>query len=622
MKLAEKLNHLPNKPGVYIFRDKKQTVIYVGKAVSLRNRVRSYFQPGSQHGPKTKALVERIADLEYIVTDSEVEALILECNLIKEHRPKYNVLLKDDKSYPYIKVTLQEDYPRVLTTRRLVKDGSRYFGPYTQVGAMNETLKLIKKLFPFRTCTNRQFASRTRPCLNYHIKRCQGPCTKNVSKEQYQQTIKEVVMFLEGRQDDLLKRLEQRMHQAAENLDFERAAELRDQLRAVAKVMERQKVVSAGLEDQDIVAMARGQDEALVMVFFVRGGKLIGREHSLLKNTDELSRGEVMAAFLKQYYSKVEFVPQQVLLSEDIQGEAEVIAQWLSQRRGSKVVVRTPKRGEKAKLVEMVSKNALLVLQQLELEYVAQQQTAEAVNALAAALGLDQAPQRMECFDISHTQGAEQVASMVVFEQGKPRKDQYRRFNIRTVEGPDDYAAMKEVIFRRFSRGLEEIKLLRSGQISSKEAKFNRLPDLVLIDGGRGQLAAARSVMVELGVDDIPVFSLAEREELLFSPDSSEPVVLPRDSQALYLVQRLRDEAHRFAVTLHRQQRTKRNLKSLLDEIEGIGTVRKQALLKEFKTLAQLEQAELSQLEQVPGMNKKAAESVYKFFRQENRRPK
>lgn len=622
MKLAEKLNHLPSKPGVYIYRDNQQTVIYVGKAVSLRNRVRSYFQPGAQHGLKTRALVERIADLEYIVTDSEVEALILECNLIKEYRPKYNVLLKDDKSYPYIKVTLQEDYPRVLTTRRLVKDGSRYFGPYTQVGAMNETLKLIKKLFPFRTCTNRQFSSRTRPCLNYHIKRCQGPCTKHVDAEQYRHTIKEIIMFLEGRQDDLLKRLEKRMHQAAESLDFERAAELRDQLQAVTKVMERQKVVSAGLEDQDVVALARGQDEVCVMVFFIRGGKLIGREHSRLNNTDELSRGEVMAAFLKQYYTKVEFVPQQVLLSEDIEGEAELIGQWLSQRRGSKVVVRTPKRGGKAQLVAMASKNALLVLQQLELEDVAQQKVAGSVAALAATLGLAKPPYRMECFDISHTQGTEQVASMVVFEEGKPNNSQYRRFKIRTVEGPDDYAAMKEVVYRRFSRGLEEQKLLRSGQISSKEAKFNQLPDLVLIDGGKGQLAAARTVMLELGVEHIPTFSLAEREELLFAPGSSEPVVLPRDSEALHLVQRLRDEAHRFAVTFHRQQRTKRNLKSLLDEIEGIGSVRKQALMKEFKTLAKIEQAELNQLEQVPSMNKKAAEAVYNFFRQEKHQHK
>ncbi|MEG6615122.1 excinuclease ABC subunit UvrC [Peptococcaceae bacterium 1198_IL3148] len=617
MKLDEKLKHLPSKPGVYIYRNGDGDVIYVGKAVSLKNRVRSYFQQGAQHSAKTKALVEHIADLEYIVTDSEVEALILECNLIKEYRPRYNVLLKDDKTYPYIKVTLAEDYPRVLTTRRLVKDGSRYFGPYTQVGAMNETLKLLKKLFPSRSCSQKQFASRTRPCLNYHIKRCLAPCTKNVDKEQYRSTINEIVMFLEGRQDDLVKRLEKRMHQAAEELDFERAAQLRDQLQAINKVMERQKIVSEGLEDQDVVAMARGQGEVCTMVFFIRGGKLIGREHHMLKNTDDLSRAEVMAGFLKQYYSQVDFIPKQVLLSEDIADEAEVMGEWLSQKRGSKVTVRTPKRGEKLKLVEMAAKNALLVLQQIELEGLAQDRLDGAMADLARALSLPKPPYRMECYDISNTQGTEQVASMVVFEEGKPNNKEYRRFKIKTVEGPNDFASMQEVLTRRFTRGLEEQKLIRTGQISTKEAKFHRFPDLVIIDGGKGQLSAAREVMRSLGVDDIPTFGLAEKEELLFSEGSSEPIVLPRNSQALYLVQRLRDEAHRFAITYHRSLRTKRNLKSLLDEIEGVGTVRKRALLQEFKTLANIQNADLHQLQSVSGMNRKAAEAVYNFFRQE-----
>ncbi|WP_031516696.1 excinuclease ABC subunit UvrC [Desulfofalx alkaliphila] len=616
MSLDEKVKYIPSKPGVYIFRDGEGRVIYVGKALSLKNRVRSYFQQGAKQMPKTRSMVERIADLEYIVTDSEVEALILECNLIKEHRPRYNVLLKDDKSYPYIKVTLGEDYPRVLVTRRLVKDGSRYFGPYTQVGAMNETLRLLKKLFPFRTCTNRQFSSRSRPCLNFHIKRCQGPCTQAIDKEQYRSTIKEIILFLEGRQDALLKRLEERMHRAAEKLEFEKAAELRDQLQAVQKVVERQKIVSAGLEDQDVIAMARGQDEVCVMVFFVRGGKLIGREHYLLKNTDDLSRGEVMAGFLKQYYTQVEFIPRQVLISEDIGQEAGLMGRWLSGKRGSKVEVRTPKRGEKLKLVEMVAKNALLVLQQIELEHQAQRGRLDlAVAQLVEALGLDKPPYRMECFDISNIQGAEQVASMVVFEEGKPNTKEYRRFKIRTVQGPDDFAAMKEVIYRRFFRGLEEQALLRTGQMSSKEAKFHRLPDLVIIDGGKGQLSAARSAMRQLAVDDIPTYGLAEKEELLFSEHKDEPIVLPRDSQALYLIQRLRDEAHRFALTYHRTLRTKRNLKSLLDEIEGIGPTRRRALIKEFKTIKEIQAASLERLRQVPGMNNKAAEAVYNFFR-------
>lgn len=615
MRMEEKLKHIPAKPGVYLFRNADGKVIYVGKAVSLKNRVRSYFQQSGQ-APKTRMMMEKAADLEYIVTDSEVEALILECNLIKEHRPRYNVLLKDDKTYPYIKVTLAEDYPRVLTTRRLVKDGSRYFGPYTQVGAMNETIKLLKRLFPFRTCSSRQFVSRTRPCLNYHINRCYGPCSKNVDKEQYRQTINEIILFLEGRQDDLIKRLEKRMYQAADNLDFEKAAELRDQLQAVKKVVERQKIVSEELEDKDVIAIARGENEVCVMVFFVRGGKLIGREHHLLKNTDGLSRGEVMAGFLKQYYNQVDFIPRQVLLSEDIGEEAGLIGSWLTKKRGLKVTVKTPKRGEKAKLVEMVAKNALLVLEQIESEKMLDQnRLSNALAELAKALGLNMPPYRMECYDISNIQGAEQVASMVVFEEGKPSKDQYRRFKIRTVHGPNDFASMQEVIGRRFSRGLEEQELLRTGQISVKEAKFNRLPDLVIIDGGKGQLSAARAVMRSLGVDDIPTFGLAKEEELLFAEGESEPIVLERNSEALYLVQRLRDEAHRFAVTYHRKLRTKRNLKSLLDEIEGIGPVRRKALLNKFKTIDGIKQAGLQQLEQVPGMNRKAAEAVYNFFK-------
>lgn len=618
MHLEEKLKHIPDKPGVYIYRDAGGNVIYVGKAKSLKNRVRSYFQKSTHQSPKTRTMVGRIADMEYIVTDSEVEALILECNLIKEHRPRYNVLLKDDKTYPYIKVTLDEDYPRVLTTRRLVKDGSRYFGPYTQAGAMNETLRLLKRLFPFRTCTSRQFANRSRPCLNYHIKRCQGPCTKNVDREQYRETINEIILFLEGRQEDLIKRLEERMHRAAEKLDFERAAELRDQLQAVKKVTERQKIVSSGLEDQDVIAMARGQGEVCVMVFFIRGGKLIGREHHLLKNTDGLSRGEIMKGFLKQYYAQVDFIPRYVLLSEDIGEEAELVSSWLSQKRGSKAVVKTPKRGEKARLVEMAGKNALLVLQQMETEsQLKRDKLDNAAAELAGALGLSKPPYRMECYDISNIQGAEQVASMVVFEEGKPSKSQYRRFKIKTVEGPNDFAAMQEVIHRRFSRGLEERKLLSTGQISSKEAKFHRFPDLVIIDGGKGQLNAARDVMKLLGVGDIPTFGLAKEEELLFAEGQSEPIVLPRNSQALYLVQRLRDEAHRFAVTYHRNLRTKRNLKSLLDEIEGVGPVRKKALLKEFKNIEGIKKAELHELEKVPGMNKKAARAVYHYFRQQ-----
>lgn len=615
MQIEEKLKLLPAGPGVYLYKDAGGRVIYVGKAVSLKNRVRSYFQPGANHPPKTRIMLEKVADLDFIVTDSEVEALILEQNLIKEHRPRYNVLLKDDKSYPYLKVTLGEDFPRVMITRRHVKDGSRYFGPYTRVGAVNETLRLLKKLFPFRSCKQKEPPVRERPCLNHHIKRCLGPCCGLVDREKYRSMINEVCLFLEGRQEDLIKRLAARMEEAAEKLEFERAARLRDQLQAVREVVERQKIVSGGFEDQDVVAMARAFDEACVMVFFVRGGKLIGREHFMLKGTEDLGRAEAVTAFIKQYYTGVDFIPGEILLSEEVVEEKAVIEKWLSGKRGSKVILKTPRRGEKKKLVEMVAKNALLTLEQVRSEEAARRDdAAEALAELARELGLDQPPHRMECYDISNTQGAESVGSMVVFEEGKPANDQYRRFKIRTVEGPDDFASIREVLRRRFTRAREERELLNTGQIGSHEAGFHRLPDLVIIDGGKGQLSAARQVMRELGFAHIPTYGLAKEEELLFSEDRPGPIALPAGSRALHLLQRLRDEAHRFALAYHRNLRGKAGLKSLLEEVEGIGEVRRRALLKAFGSLAEIEKATPEQLAAVKGMNKKAARAVYEFF--------
>ncbi|MDF9408175.1 excinuclease ABC subunit UvrC [Pelotomaculum isophthalicicum JI] len=616
MELEEKIKLLPAKPGVYLYRDAGGEIIYVGKAVSLKNRVRSYFQSGAQQQPKTKLMLQKVADLDYIVTDSEVEALILEQNLIKEHRPRYNVLLKDDKSYPYLKITLNENYPRVQITRRHVKDGSKYFGPYTRVGAVNETLRLLKKIFPFRSCKQREPAIRERPCLNHHIKRCLGPCCGLTDRETYRAMINEVCLFLEGRQEDLVKHLTARMQEAAENLEFERAAELRDQLHSVREVIEKQKIISGGFEDQDVMAMARAFDEACIMVFFVRGGKLIGRDHFILKGTEGLSRSEVLGAFIKQYYTGVDFIPREVLLSEGVMEEKAVIEEWLTQRKGVKVFLKTPSRGEKKKLVEMVAKNALLTLEQVRSEGTAQRDEAAAALAeLAGALRLERPPCRLECYDISNTQGTGSVASMVVFEEGKPARDQYRRFRIRTVEGPDDYASMQEVLRRRFTRALEEKELLRTGQISSKEAKFYRLPDLVVVDGGKGQLSAARRVMRELGLERIPAYGLAKEEELLFGEGLPDPVALPPDSRALHLLQRLRDEAHRFAVTYHRNLRGKAGLRSLLDEVEGIGEVRRRALLKAFGSISGIEKASLEDLTAVKGMNKKAALAIYEFFR-------
>lgn len=615
MQIEEKLKLLPARPGVYLYRNDEGKIIYVGKAVSLKNRVRSYFQAGANHPPKTRIMVEKIADLDFIVTDSEVEALILEQNLIKEYRPHYNILLKDDKSYPYLKVTLAEDFPRVMITRRHVKDGSRYFGPYTRVGAVNETLRLLKKLFPFRACNQKEPPPRKRPCLNQHINRCLGPCCGLVDREKYRAMIQEVCLFLEGRQEDLLKSLLARMEEASQKLEFEKAALIRDQIQAVREVVEKQKIISGGFEDRDVVAMAGAHDEACVMVFFIRGGKLIGREHFMLKGTEGLSRAEVTGAFIKQYYSSVDIIPGEILLAEELKDEADVIEKWLTGKKGARVYLKTPRRGEKKKLVEMVAKNASLTLDQVRSEETARHDDAKgALAGLAEALGLEQPPQRLECYDISNTQGRESVASMAVLEGGKPAKDQYRRFKINTVEGPDDFASMQEALRRRFTRAREERELINTGQMSSKAAKFHRLPDLVIVDGGKGQLSAARHVMRELGFAHIPACGLAKQEELLFIEGSPDPVVLPKESPSLHMVQRLRDEAHRFAVTYHRNLRGKAGLKSLLDEVEGIGEVRRRALLKAFGSLAEIEKATPEQLAAIEGMNRKAARAVYDFF--------
>jgi excinuclease ABC subunit C len=615
MRLEEKLKYLPVGPGVYLYKDEAGKIIYVGKALSLKNRVRSYFQHGAQQPPKTRLMIEKVTDLDIIVTDSEVEALILEQNLIKEHRPRYNVMYKDDKSYPYLKVTLVDDFPRVMITRRHIKDGSRYFGPYTRVGAVNETMRLLKKIFPFRACKQKEPAVRSRPCLNYHINRCLGPCSGQVDRDKYRSMINEVCLFLEGRQEDLIKLLAVRMEEAAAKLEFERAAQLRDQLQAVREVVERQKIITGGFEDQDVVAVAQAPDEACVMVFFVRGGKLIGREHFMLKGTEGLSGQEVLTAFIKQYYTDVDFVPGEILLAAEVGEEQPVIETWLTGKRGTRVFLKTPRRGEKKKLVEMVAKNAGLTLEQVRLaEESRRDSTVEALGELAGKLGLEKPPFRLECYDISNTQGVDSVAAMAVFEEGKPAPDQYRRFKIRTVEGPDDFASIQEALRRRFARAVEERELLSTGQISSKEAKFHVLPDLVIIDGGKGQLSAARHVMRQLGFSRIPAFGLAKEEELLFAEGQADPISLPPTSRALQLLQRLRDETHRFAVTYHRRLRGKASLKSLLDEVEGIGEVRRRTLLKAFGSLQEIEKATPEQLAAVKGMNKKAAQAVYDFF--------
>ncbi|SMB91498.1 Excinuclease ABC subunit C [Thermanaeromonas toyohensis ToBE] len=593
MLLEEKLAHLPDHPGVYLMRDAQGQVIYVGKAASLRNRVRSYFH--GQHPPRIQALVRQVADVEYILTDNEVEALALECNLIKEYRPRYNINLKDDKSYPYLRLTLQEEFPHLEVTRRIVQDGSRYFGPYTRVGALKETLKLLGSLFPLRTCRDTPLKLKSRPCLNAHLGRCLAPCTGKVSSEEYRRAVQEMILFLEGKQGDLIRRLRSEMEEAAKKLEFERAARLRDRIKAIEEVLAQQKVISPGREDRDAIALAREHDEAVGMIFFIREGKLIGREHFFLEGQAGLEAREVMAALVKQFYSRGVEIPPEILLEEEAEDQ-ETIATWLSQLKGSKVSIKVPRRGEKARLMSMVRENAFSVLKEYllarEREEVSSQQ---ALEELKDVLSLPAIPWRMEAFDISNLQGTEAVGSMVVFVGGRPDPSSYRRFRIKNVQGPNDYACLQEVLSRRFRR------------LAEGDPKFSARPDFVLIDGGQGQLSAAREVMRRLGVQDIPTFSLAKGEELIFREGDAQPLVLPKDSIGLRLLQRLRDEAHRFAITYHRQRRDKGALASVLDDIPGIGPKRKRALLRHFGSVENIRRASLEELLQVEGMNRVVA---------------
>ncbi|MEW6621891.1 MAG: excinuclease ABC subunit UvrC [Bacillota bacterium] len=595
MTLEDRLKRLPDKPGVYMMLSDEGKVIYVGKAASLRNRVRSYFR-SNQNSPKAAALMLHVKDLDYIVTDNEVEALILECNLIKNHRPKYNVFLKDDKTYPYIKITLDEEYPRIVTTRRIQKDGGKYYGPFTNVGSMHETVKLLRRLFPVRTC--KSIKPQDRPCLNHHIKRCLAPCTGNISPNDYRTMVEQTIMFLEGKQEKVLETLQRKMREASENLEFERAGELRDQIMAVEKVLEKQKIENPVEEDQDVIAFARGVDEACVQVFFIRNGKVVGREHYFIDGTDNLSRTEIVTAFVKQYYSRVADIPRKILLQEPVE-DKEIIELWLKEKRGSKVSLATPQIGSKLKLVEMVAKNALLLLEEAQLSRQRKKMSdEEALLLLKDYLDLQNIPLRIECYDVSNIQGSSAVGSMVVFEKGRPVPEQYRKFKIKTVDGPNDYAALQEVLYRRFKHG----------------ANAASLPDLVLIDGGKGQLSACREVMRVLDLAHIPAYGLAKKEELLFGEGKEDPIILPRTSEALYLVQRIRDEAHRFALAYHRSIRGKDSLRSLLDEIPGIGPKRKKALLMRFGSIEEIRAAAIKDLEEVEGMNKKAAEQVYDYF--------
>lgn len=609
MDLQKKLENLPTNPGVYLMKNDQGEIIYVGKAINLRNRVRSYFRELKPEQAKTKALVRHIADLEYILADNELEALVLECNLIKKYRPKYNISLKDDKTYPYLKIT-NEDYPQVLITRKVSRDGARYFGPYPSVNELRNSLEMVRKIFPFRSCHQRVFTN-DRPCLNAHINMCYAPCIGRISKEDYNAMIDQIALFFEGKQDGLVKRLKQEMEQAAENLEFEQAARLRDQLQGIEQIMTQQKAVLGSDSDEDVIAMARGINQCCVQIFFVRGGKIVGRENYFLKGTDDSSRGEVIASFMKQFYLNCQFIPRNILLETELE-EQEVLEQWLTEKKESRVYLKVPKRGQAKDLVELVGRNALEVLNKQELEESYQEQrTTGALEQLQRALGLPELPHRMECYDISNTQGTDSVASMVVFVDGKPKKDQYRRFKIKTVEGADDYASLREVLLRRLTHGLAE------QQDSDKdEGKFAAFPDVIMMDGGRGQVNVALDVLRELQLD-IPVCGMVKdnkhRTRGLYY--QNEEIPLNEQAEPFLLITRMQDEAHRFAITYHRSLRGKRSLTSILDDIPGVGEKRKKNLLKHFGSFTKIREASAEELAEVEGVSQTVAEEIYSYLR-------
>ncbi|WP_322817462.1 excinuclease ABC subunit UvrC [Tepidiforma sp.] len=609
-KLRKQLAALPARPGVYIMRNAAGQVIYVGKAAKLRDRVRSYF--GSPHGlePKTRALREQIEDFEYIVVTNPGEALLLEAALIKRHQPFFNIRLKDDKRYPYLKIDLQNPWPRVSITRRIENDGARYFGPYASAGSVRATLDLTKKLFPWRSCTKEITGRDPRPCLDYYIKRCIAPCTAYCTKEEYDEVIQQVILFLEGRADDVLHRLRRQMDEAAEHLEFERAAQLRDQLRAIERTVERQHVATTRNEDADIFGLARDGDDACVQVFFIRGTQMIGRDSFMLAGVRDEPDSTILANFLLQYYEGAQYTPK--LVAVPLQpDDRDTIEALLTQKRGGRVEIRIPARGEKRRLVDLAAENAREALALARIRWLADSnKTEQALEQLREELSLPTIPRRIECYDNSNIQGTSPVSSMVVFIDGKPAPNQYRRFRVKTVQGANDFATMQEVLRRRFGRHARPAPPTEQDEAPAPETEAWDLPDLLIVDGGRGQLSAAREVMHELGVHHIPAVALAKRHEEIFVPDDDEPIVLPRGSEALFLVQRIRDEAHRFAITFHRQVRNKSTLQSALDTIPGIGPKRKKALLKKFGSVKAIREADVDEIAATVGFTRALAERV------------
>lgn len=615
--IEEELKKLPGQPGVYIMHDAKDAIIYVGKAISLKNRVRQYFQSSRDKTAKIKQMVSKIARFEYIVTDSELEALVLECNLIKEHRPRYNTMLKDDKTYPYIKVTASEEYPRILFSRQMKKDKNKYFGPFTSAGAVKDTIELIRKIYRIRACSRKlpQDMGKDRPCLYYHIHQCDAPCQGYISQADYQKSVKQAVGFLNGQYEPVMKYLEEKMRTASETMEFEKAIEYRDLLDSVRKVAQKQKITSQSMEDRDIIAMAKDERDAVVQVFFVRDGKLIGREHFHMNLTGSESKAEILNSFVKQFYAGTPFVPHEIWVQEELE-DAEVIASFLTARRGQKVRFVVPKMGEKERLVELAEKNAKMVLSQ-DKEKIKREElrTIGAMNQIGSWIGLS-GIKRVEAYDISNISGFESVGSMIVYENGRPKRNDYRKFRIRTVQGPNDYASMREVLLRRFSHGLEETKKLQAEGDDLAMGSFTRFPDLLMMDGGRGQVNIALEVLRELQLE-IPVCGMVKDDNHRTRGLYYQNVEIPIDhhSEGFQLITRIQDEAHRFAIEYHRSLRGKEQVRSVLDDIKGIGPARRKSLMRTFKTIEAVREASVEELEAAPQMNRAAAEAVYIFFR-------
>ncbi|MBC5742469.1 excinuclease ABC subunit UvrC [Lachnospiraceae bacterium MD308] len=608
--IQEELKKLPGKPGVYIMHDETDAIIYVGKAISLKNRVRQYFQSSRNKGIKIEQMVTHITRFEYIVTDSELEALVLECNLIKEHRPKYNTMLMDDKEYPFIKVTVEEEFPRIILARKMVKDKSKYFGPYTSAGAVKDTIELIRKLYYIRSCNRKlpRDIGKERSCLNYHIHQCKAPCQGYISKEEYGKSVEQVIRFLNGNYDTILKELEGKMQDASENLEFEKAIEYRELLTSVHKIAQKQKITDTAGEDRDILAVAVEEEDAVVQVFFIRGGKLIGRDHFYLRIAKGDTKSEILASFIKQFYAGTPYIPSMLMLQEEIEDIA-VIEEWLGKKRGHRVHIRVPRKGTKEKLVELAAKNAGLVLK-TDKERLKREEgrTIGAVKELEKLLDLEHVV-RMEAYDISNTSGFASVGSMIVYERGKPKRNDYRKFKIKGVQGADDYASMEEVLTRRFEHGLKE-------QQEGKElGGFTVFPDLIMMDGGKGQVNVALSVLDKLKLD-IPVCGMVKddnhRTRGLYYNNVEIPI--DRNSEGFRLITRIQDEAHRFAITFHRQLRSKNQVHSVLDDIPGVGAARRKDLMKHFADIEAIKNATVEELKSLPSMNEKSANDVYRFF--------